>query len=200
MPGAGPGVLQRDKEVQPSLRFIYTAPVALPGDPGDNRGGCRVLGAQHHGGCHRLWRFWSPRIPAAGQGWDLPEGGEAEHPGQPRCWRAFSQQCQGRARPGGQEGHGGGMVRREQHSGRGSPSAVLNTEHPAVPLLQHEEEQDTLLPWTETLQARGRSRSCTLGRAAAAITFPCCHEPGKSFCTWSREHLSQLGLHRTRGF
>lgn len=69
------------------------------------------------------------------------------------AWRA--------GRGGGEEG------RREQHSGRGSPTAVLSTEHPAAPLLQpgHEEE---LLPRTESFRARGRCRRGTLSRAAAA--------------------------------
>lgn len=116
------------------------------------------------GGHHGLWLFWSPTSPAPGQGWDLPKRGQAEHPTsrQATRWRVSIQECQGR--PGEQGGEEG---RREQHSGRGSPTAVLSTEHPAAPLLQpgHEEE---LLPRTESFRARGRCRRGTLSRAAAA--------------------------------
>lgn len=156
LPGAGAGVLQRDKEVQPSLRFIYTAPVALPGDPGHSRSGCRVRGAQHRGGCHGLWRFWSPRIPTAGQGWDLPERGEAEHSGQPSCWRAFSQECQGRAgtawRAGRAQGGGEeGTALWKRLSQRCPEHRTPSSASPAA----RGGAGHTLLPWTETLRAAG---------------------------------------------
>lgn len=106
------------------------------------------------GWASRALAFLAPRIPTPGQGWDPPERGEAEHP-----------TCR---KPSCEQGGHGEVGRREQRSGRGSPTAVPSTGHPAAPLLQpgHEEE---LLPWTETLQAGGRNRNSTLSRAAAAV-------------------------------
>lgn len=134
---------------------LFTAPVALPGEPM----------AEHHG----LWLFWLPTFPTPGQGWGLPKRGQAEHPtSRPAThWRASIQECQGRP---GEQGRQGEVGRREQHSGRGSPTAVLSTEHPAAPLLQpgHEEELGTrCCHGQRPYRARGRCRRGTLSRAAA---------------------------------
>lgn len=108
---AGPGVLQRGKEVQQSLRYL----VVHPHGPSDtaraqqgDRSVCRVLGTQHHGGCHGLWLFWSPRTPSAGQGWERQS---TPQQGSPAAAELQPRVSGGLAWPGGQGGHGVMMMR-----------------------------------------------------------------------------------------